>query len=505
MNKSSVVDFLRATLRRWLDRLDQVEPALPRTRETWYQHEFHIPPLIIGIGSAVLLYAVLLVNVDFSAVQAAVLAIFIAIVFILFTVYLQRDQKELVKSDDAMALLAVIFFTTLIWIKGVYVLEVKYEWISAYASPVAIAPMLAALLLTPRLAMVLAFVVALVFGIVNNFDLAPTMVAAIGGATAVAAISQARTTQQVARAGLLVGLVQTLVVLFLAVLLKWKQQEAVVNLGSAFVSGLLAAIFTLGVRPYLEGFFSRLSNLTLLELAGVNHPLLKQMSLDAPGTYHHSLIVASLAEDAANGIGANGLLCRVGATFHDIGKMVKAEYFIENQGTFGNPHDQVSPSLSKLIITSHVKEGMALAKAHKIDPQIADFIPQHHGTSKIEYFYRKALKLEESEEDISKEDVPEESYRYPGPKPQTKEAGIVMLADSVEASSRTLEDPNHQRYKDLVNKIIQKKLFDGQLDETPLTLNDLRIIADRFINTLLSVHHARIPYPEGDDQKTSLL
>jgi putative nucleotidyltransferase with HDIG domain len=268
-------------------------------------------------------------------------------------------------------------------------------------------------------------------------------------------------------------------------------------MSSAFAGGILAAVFSLGVIPYLESLFSRISNMRLLELAGVNHPLLQRMSMEAPGTYHHSLIVASLAEDAANAIGANGLLCRVGAYFHDIGKMVKAEYFIENQSAIGNPHDQVSPSLSKLIITSHVKEGLALAKASKLDSQIADFIPQHHGTSKIEYFYRKALKIEESEDEDEKEEITEETYRYPGPKPQTKEAGILMLADSSEAASRTLEEPNHQRYKDLVNKIINKKLFDGQLDETPLTLRDLHTIAERFTQTLVSIHHSRIPYPEA--------
>ncbi len=506
MNKKSMFDWVRSILRGWLDRLDRMEQTLPRAqKERWYQREFHLPPVIIGVGSAIMLYLVLVLNATLSVVQALVLAVFIVIVVTLFTVYLYRDQKNLVKSDDAMALLAVIFFVTLIGIKLTAVLSLRYEWISPLAAPVAIAPLLAALLLSPRLATVLAFVVALVTGIVNGFSLEPAMVAALGGATAVAIGSDARTTQQVARTGLLVGVVQSLVVLFIGTLRVWPQKQMLIGSIGAFVSGFISGIFSLGVLPYLESFFSRLSNLRLLELAGVNHPLLKQMSIEAPGTYHHSLIVASLAEEAANGVGANGLLCRVGAYFHDIGKMVKAEYFIENQGSFGNPHDQVSPSLSKLIITSHVKEGMALAKAHKLDPQIADFIPQHHGTSKIEFFYRKALKLEEFEEAENKEEVTEESYRYPGPRPQTKEAGIVMMADSVEASSRTLEDPNHQRYKDLVNKIIQKKLFDGQLDETPLTLSDLRIIAERFTNTLLSIHHARVPYPEADTERTSLL
>jgi putative nucleotidyltransferase with HDIG domain len=182
--------------------------------------------------------------------------------------------------------------------------------------------------------------------------------------------------------------------------------------------------------------------------------------------------------------------------------MVKAEYFIENQGSFTNPHDDVSPSLSKLVITSHVKEGVALAKEYKLDPQIIDFIPQHHGTSQIEFFYHKALRLEEQEDENLKEDVPEEAYRYPGPKPQTRETAIVMLSDSVEAASRTLEEPNHQRYKDLVHKIINKKLSDGQLENTPLTLRDLKIIAERFTHTLSSIHHERIPYPDDAPQSS---
>lgn len=502
MSNNATLDFFRRVLRACLDRLDHLElgHTLPRSKkEPWYRKEFHLPPLVVGVTSSLILYGVLVFNADVSTTQALALALFVVIVIVLFTIYLHRDQKELVKSDDAMALLAVIFFTTMIWMKVVALFSAKYGWVSPYATPVAMASLLAALLLNQRLATLLAFVVALVFGIINGFSLPIAMVGAIGGVTAVAAGAHARTAHHVARAGFIVGMVQALVILFLATMLHWPRKTAGIAMISAILGGgVVSAIFSLGVLPYLESFFSRLSNLRLLELAGVNHPLLQKMSIEAPGTYHHSLIVASLAEEAANAIGANGLLCRVGAYFHDIGKMVKSEYFIENQGAFGNPHDQVSPSLSKLIITSHVKEGLALAKEHKLDPQIADFIPQHHGTSQIEYFYRKALKIEEGEEEDSKEDISAETYRYPGPKPQCKETGIAMMADSVEAASRTLEDPNHQRYKDLVNKIINKKLFDGQLSETPLTLKDLHIIAERFTTTLMSIHHSRVPYPEAE-------
>jgi putative nucleotidyltransferase with HDIG domain len=426
------------------------------------------------------------------------LAVFVILTVSLFTYYLRRDQPMLAKSDDAMALLSVIVFSTIVCVKAFLFFSKKVHWITPFATPVAIAALLTTLLLHQRLGMVVAFAIALLTGILNDFSLPLAVTATVGGVTMAAIAQRARTAHDLWRSGLITGLAQAFVTLFLAVSLEWSKARLGITTLSAFAGGILASFIALGARPFLESFFSRVSNLRLLELADVNHPLLKRMSIEAPGTFHHSLIVASLAEDAANAIGANGLLCRVGAYFHDIGKMVKAEYFIENQGTFGNPHDQVSPSLSKIVITSHVKEGVALAKANKIDQQIADFIPQHHGTSQIEYFYRKALKLEESEEE--KEEVDAQEYRYPGPRPQSRETGIVMLSDSVEAASRTLEEPNHQRYKDLVYKIINKKLFDGQLDETSLTLKDLHTIAERFTATLTSVHHARIPYPDAESE-----
>jgi putative nucleotidyltransferase with HDIG domain len=507
MSNSALRNFLRLALRRALDWLDRGEAALPRSqKERWYQKEFHFPPVFIGGLATLVLYAVLVLNAQINILQAVVLALFVIVVVALFVMYLLRDQPELARSDDAMALLSVLFFLALISMKAVSILAIRYPWVMPFAAPVALAPLLTTMLLSTRLGMVVAFSIGLIHGLVTGLSLPVAMVSAMGGAAAVAFATRAKTTRQVAQTGLVVGVVQMLVVFFLAVLLDWPARVMWIGLGSALASGFLAGMISIMLLPYLESFFSRMSNIRLLELAAASHPLLQKMSIEAPGTYHHSMIMAVLAEDAGNAIGANGLLCRVGAYFHDIGKMVKAEYFIENQGTFGNPHDQVSPSLSRLVITSHVKEGMALARANKLDVQIADFIPQHHGTSKIEYFYQKALKLEEREDDIEQEDITEESYRYPGPKPQSKETGIVMLADSVEAASRTLEEPTHQRYKDLVTKIIEKKLADGQLDETPLTLRELRVIAERFTTTLLSINHNRIPYPDQPGaEKASLL
>ncbi len=499
MSRNAASDAFRRFLKSILDRLEKNDSGSVRSKsEAWYQKEFHFPPMIVGVSAAILLFLTLLLSFDYTGRQATVMGFFIAICMTLFSIYLHREQTEVVHSDEAMSLLAVVFFVTLIWIMGICLASREYHWLTPYATPVAIAPLLTALLLNSRLAMVMAFAVSLVFGLVNGFSMPIAMVGALGGVTGAAAVSSARTAHHVAKAGLVIGIVQVFFALFVGVMMDWNRHYLTVVLISALVSGVVSAMFSLGVLPYLEGFFSRISNLRLVELAASNHPLLQRMSLEAPGTYHHSLVVASLAEDAANAIGANGLLARVGAAFHDVGKMVKAEYFIENQGPLGsNPHDQVSPSLSKIVITSHVKEGIALARLHKLDRQIIDFIPQHHGTSQIEYFYRKALKTQAANEgdDLPRDDVKEETYRYPGPKPQTKEAGIVMLADSCEATARTLEDPSHQRFKDVVTKIVNKKLNDGQLDETPLTFRDLHVIAERFAATLVSVHHARIAYP----------
>ena len=228
----------------------------------------------------------------------------------------------------------------------------------------------------------------------------------------------------------------------------------------------------------------------LLELCDVNHPLLRRMSLEAPGTYHHSLIMASLASAAAESVGANALLCRAGAYFHDIGKMVKPEYFVENQGSLGNPHDPLSPSMSRLVIQSHVKEGAAMARQYGLDKAVADFIGTHHGTSRIEYFYRRALERTEELESVDEDD-----YRYPGPKPFSRETAILMLADGVEASVRALEDPTAQRIRDQIAKIVDQKVADGQFDDVPLTSHDIHRISESFFNTLVGVHHSRIKYP----------
>jgi hypothetical protein len=229
-----------------------------------------------------------------------------------------------------------------------------------------------------------------------------------------------------------------------------------------------------------------------LELADFNNPLLNRLMLEAPGTYHHSLIVGNLSEAACKAIGANALLARIGAYYHDIGKLQKPEYFTENQDMKDNVHEDLAPNMSKLVIMNHIKEGVELAQKYRLNPRIIDFIQQHHGKSLVYFFYRRAL-----EDAAIQEAITEEGFRYPGPKPSSKETAVVLLADSVEAATRTLKEPTAAHIKETVHKIINNKFIDTQLDECDLTLKDMEIISQVFEHILSGIYHSRVHYPEA--------
>jgi putative nucleotidyltransferase with HDIG domain len=258
-----------------------------------------------------------------------------------------------------------------------------------------------------------------------------------------------------------------------------------------FVGGGLTSVLVLGIAPIIESLFGYTTDIKLLELANMDHPILKDLILQAPGTYHHSIIVGSLVEAAAKSTAANPLLSRVSAYYHDIGKLKKPLYFIENAGGIENKHDTLTPNMSSLILISHVKDGVELARENRLGERIAHIIQEHHGTSLISYFYQKAKERENPEMDS----LNEEDFRYPGPKPQTKEAGIVLLADAVEATSRTLSEPTPSRIKSLVQRIINNIFLDGQLEECELTLKDLQKIEESFSRILTAIFHQRIDYP----------
>ena len=283
---------------------------------------------------------------------------------------------------------------------------------------------------------------------------------------------------------------------------------------AAIGNPILIAMLVGGALPVLENAFRITTDISWLEAADLNHPLLRRLTIEAPGTYHHSLVVANLSEAAAETIGANPTMCRVCSYFHDIGKLVKPEYFTENMRHDRNPHNELAPTMSALIILAHVKEGVDLALKYKLNQKIIDVIQEHHGTSLVQYFYKRALQQQEDARqggkimNIREEDIPEvreESFRYGGPKPQTRESGIISLADCVESASRSLEKVTPTRLEQLINDFIQNRILDRQLDECNLTLKELRIIAESFAFTLQNMLHSRIAYPTESPTASKVL
>jgi putative nucleotidyltransferase with HDIG domain len=343
-----------------------------------------------------------------------------------------------------------------------------------------------------------ALMTSLLIGILVRDNLAMAVLALVGNLVATFRVQQYRQRSSILLTGLFIGVANILTLmafgLMSANLFTWpRAHEALCGL----LGGLLAAVVVSAVLPLLETMFKCTTDIKLLELASLNHPLLRQLIMQAPGTYHHRMRVGTLAEAAAEAIGANALLARVGSYYHDIGKMLTPEYFVENQAGRGNKHDRLSPSMSALIIMAHVKDGIKLAKEYKLPQRIIDMIPQHHGTNLISYFYNKA----KEQEDPAVQQVHEEDYRYPGPKPQTREAAIVMLADKVEAASRVLAEPTSQRITGLVQRITSSIFMDGQLDECDLTLRDLQKINDAFGRTLIAIYHHRVEYPSVESEE----
>jgi putative nucleotidyltransferase with HDIG domain len=281
---------------------------------------------------------------------------------------------------------------------------------------------------------------------------------------------------------------------------EWPEPGSLI-LPFAFVvgSGLLTATLVIGFMPFFEVTFGILSALKLVELSSPNHPLLRKLMTETPGTYHHSVMVGNLSEAAADAIGANGLLCRIGSYYHDIGKTRRPTYFIENQNGMENPHDNLDPFMSKEIITAHATDGVEMLKQHKMPKQIRDIAAQHHGTTFLQFFYHKALK--EVEAKGQEPTFTEMDFRYEGPKAQSKEAAIVGIADSVEAALRTLHDPTPERIEALIHRIIKSRLDDGQLSDCDLTMRELERVAQSLKEAVLGIFHSRIEYPDLDVEK----
>ena len=441
-------------------------------------------------------------------------------------VQLWINQPRTFSQNSRVFLVFVTIFVQLAATKLILVLASAHTfkfltpemgWLLA---PYAFAPLMLSVLLGRNHGLYAAVFVSLWSSVLfGRIDASLLVISLISGFTAVYLTLQVRRRGQLIRAGLGVGVAIWLSSLSFGMIgpinlfPPMDNDWGMIGLQSALTlgNGLITAMIVGGALPMFEHLFQVTTDVSWLELSDLNHPLLRRMTIEAPGTYHHSLVVANLAEAAAEKIGANATLCRVCSYFHDVGKLVKPDYFTENMNFERNPHDDLAPTMSALIIIAHVKEGVDLALKHGLNKQIIDVIQQHHGTSLVYYFYQRALQQQEDARaggkimNIRKEDIPEvqeESFRYTGPKPQTKESAIVSLADIVESASRSLEKPTPQKVEQLVNELIEERIADGQLDECDLTLGELRVIAKRFRFTLMTMLHTRIAYPKHESKFT---
>ncbi len=362
-----------------------------------------------------------------------------------------------------------------------------------YAIPAASTAIVAAVLFGADGAALVATATALLAGLALEGDLRETIYIFLGSITAAGMLSLPQKRTDLIKAGLAAAVAQVALVIAFTLSAADPVPATFADVASvALLSGVGAGIIAVGVLPIYEAF-GYLTNFKLLELASLGSPLLKELSVQAPGTYHHSVVVGSLAEAAAEAVGANPLFARVACYYHDIGKMKKPHYFIENQAGRENLHDRLTPSMSALVVESHVKDGIEMGLAHGLPRAIVDMIPQHHGTRLISFFYNKAKANAEADPDGAQ--VEESDFRYPGPKPQSPEAGIIMLADGVEASTRTITDPTPAKIQAMIRKVFSIVQGDGQLDECDLSLKDLGRIAAAFEKVVMAIHHKRVAYP----------
>ncbi|PYI51757.1 HD family phosphohydrolase [Paenibacillus flagellatus] len=426
--------------------------------------------------------------------------------FVLALYMYVRQSEQPIRHNNVQLLMLVLIYVLNVTGMKIVALGQNLEYANiGYLAPVAMGAMLIAILIGMPIAFISSILFALLSSVIYNvkgeelFDFRYGLVALVVCITSVFAIQRANQRASILKAGVMVSLFGAVTIVSLIFLDNvYTRNEIMLSFGFAVASGLLTAVLVIGLMPFFEVSFGILSPLKLVELSNPNHPLLRKLLTETPGTYHHSVMVGNLSEAAAESVGANGLLCRVGSFYHDIGKTKRPSYFIENQTNIENPHDHIEPSLSKSIIIAHARDGSEMLKEYNMPKPIRDIAEQHHGTTLLKYFYFKAKKQQEE----GAEPIPEEEYRYPGPKAQSKEAAIVGIADCVEAAVRSLRNPSIEQIDTMVRKIIKDRLDDGQFNECDLTLKELDTIAKTLNETLLGIFHSRIEYPADAPAKT---
>ncbi|MEM9941987.1 MAG: HDIG domain-containing metalloprotein [Planctomycetota bacterium] len=417
---------------------------------------------------------------------------FFAVLFSMISQYLYFRDRNLLDDLSQFGLLIGLFTVSL---AIAWVLAIRLEW-RAEIVPITIFSMTIVIAYNMELALLLGMLCSLAFTVFHGFGLAEFVILTTAASAAATMCRTIRSRTKLVNVGLIVAAIVFPTVVGVEYLLGQPLSTALTTDALWFAGGVgIAGLVMTALLPFLERWFDIQTDISLLELTDANHPLLKELVQRAPGTYNHSINVASLSEAAAEAIGANGLLCRVGACFHDVGKMRKPEYFIENQGGGVNKHDDLVPTMSTLVIIAHVKDGADIAKKHRLPQRIIDLIEEHHGTTLVEYFYRRATQ-QQVEQDSEESPIDEADFRYPGPKPQSRESVVMMLADSVESASRALREPAPARIENLVREVARKKLDDGQFDECDITLEELNTIQESLIKSLNAMYHARVKYPE---------
>lgn len=423
---------------------------------------------------------------------------------LLVVLYVIRFQQGLASSLHKIAGVCVMVLLTL----GIGLFLCPVCW-HAVLIPLTVTALILTIAYNPPFALLMSLSLSLAMIVMLDGSLNDLLVAMGGQATAILTLRSVRTRTRLVKVGAFAGMAY--LAMTVATELHTNQTWELIVSDSmwALVWGTLAGFLVSGALPLVERCFAIVTDVSLLELGDGSHPLLQELVRRAPGTYTHSMTVATLAEPCAEAIGANPLLTRIGSYFHDVGKMLKPQYFIENQSG-ENRHDSLEPALSTLIIIGHVKDGIALAEQYRLPQPLVDFIQQHHGTTLVEYFYREALRIHESQGNgpARQDGQPhplEPTFRYPGPKPQTRENGIVMLADAVESSSRALSMPTPGSLRKLVRDLLMKRLLDGQFEESGLTLTELHVIEETLCKGLIALYHSRIKYPEplSNERKAS--
>jgi len=416
-------------------------------------------------------------------------------VLFMIGLYLYSFRRKLFKNNKKLFMISLIVLIQLILAA---IISGPLDWPS-YLIPTTILSMLLAILIDSGIAFVVTAAIALILGGLQGGGVDITLLTMISGMVAIYSVHEIRTRNQIFKAIIFIAIAYLWIISALSAMRYDDLMDLVKIFGYNLVpNAIFAPFITFMILGAFERGFDITTDVTLLELSDLNHPLLKRLSLEAPGTFHHSMVVGTLSEAAAKAIDANALLARVGSYYHDIGKMEKPEYFVENQMDSENRHGRLSPSMSALILSSHVKHGIELAKRHGIPRSIRDFIPEHHGTNIMKYFYHIAC-----EQAGDKDDVNESDFRYPGPKPQSKETAITMLADAVEAATRTLQNPTPTRLRAFVEELVDQRFREGEMDECNLTFKDLKIIIDAFMPVLFGVFQHRIEYPDSDKTKTN--